>query len=151
MREREFPSGNAERGGQRGGATPDNQTRAPTVIPRHLHVVPVRRTHSDTHRFECGFLGRESDGISLDGIVAAFRILPFGIGEQTGNHPGPTLQHRTESIQIDKIDSDAQDHDRQRSARSLTGSVIRASTGMSASRSSRKIGSVSVTACLMAA
>ena len=112
--------------------------------------MPFDCANADAHRLERRFLGGEPDGKSLGRISSLLAVVALARGEETFDKARTPIEHPPKSVDINQIDADGVDHDRQRSARSFTGSVMRSITGTSTSRSSRNTGSVSVTACLMA-
>ena len=104
-------------------------------------------------RLQHGLLDGEAHRVALDRVAPALGVLPLSGGEEPLDHPRPAGEDLPEPVEVDQVGADPDDaagHERQRSARSFTGSVMRSTTGTSTSRSSRNTGSVSVTACLRA-
>jgi hypothetical protein len=149
--EGDLDPGHPERRGPVGRTAAQDQRGAPGVVAHDLDVVPAGRPDAHPERLERGLLGGEADRIALDGILPPFGVGALGGGEEPVGDAGTALEDGPEALEVHDVDAEADDHDRQRSARSLTGSVMRSTTSTVVSRSSRNTGSVSVTAFLMAA
>ena len=146
----QFEPDDAEFPGERRRPSRKVQARSALGRAAHFDVMPLHRPDAHAQRFERGLLRREPHREPLGRVVALQAVRTLGGREESFDQPRTPGQRATESIDINEIDADAADHDRQRSARSFTGSVMRSMMGTSTSRSSRNTGSVSVTACLIA-
>ena len=128
-----------------------------------------------TERLHDRLLGREARGEVRQRVAVAGGVLPLGRGEEPVAQTCLAVERGAHAVHVDEVGADAQhagealcngealrvertvDHrlalraqERQRSARSRIGTVSRSAMSCSASRSSRKTSSVSVTASFSA-
>ena len=122
------------------------QNGGPGSVVDNLDVTKGEGPQANAKRLHDGFLRREAHGKSLGWVTSPQCIGPFAVGEQPFHQPWRTGQSHTKSVDLDEIDTDADHRLRHRSASTRTGSTNNSIIGTSASNSSRKNDSVSVTA-----
>jgi len=122
------------------------QNGRPAGVVDNLDVTKGEGPQANAERLHDGLLRREAHGKSLGWVTSPQCIGPFAVGEQPFHQPWRTGQSHTKSVDLDEIDTDADHSLCHRSASTRTGSTNNSIIGTSASNSSRKNGSVSVTA-----
>src|SRR5207302_1858434 len=113
----------------------------------HLDVVEPERAEADAERLHHRLLSCEARRQALRRVAPAGPGSPLALGEEATHDARGAGNHPAEAVDLDGVDADTrQGVVLHRSARRWMGCSRRSTTGISPSRSSRKTGSVSVTA-----